>query len=51
MSPKSATKNVYDMSLKMLESGQRHKKKLHSGAKTYNNKKTLEIDRNLQKKI
>jgi hypothetical protein len=26
------------------------RKKLHSGAKTYNNKKTLEIDRNLPKK-
>jgi hypothetical protein len=27
------------MSLKSLKSGQRHKKKLHSGAKTYNNNK------------
>ena len=39
------------MSLKMLESGKRNKKKLHSGAKTYNNKKRLKLIEIFQKNL
>jgi hypothetical protein len=39
------------MALKMLESGKRRKKKLHSRAKTYNNKIVREIGKkNIKKK-
>ena len=38
------------MALKMLESGKRRKKKLHSRAKTYNNKIVREIGKIKQKK-